>query len=270
MKKQKKYQKRVLNCIPSIGKEKDWTYENAVTANLASTKATLPVTVDLREKWWAINDQAQTGSCVGWATTDGLLRWHFVKKGKIKPGELLSVRFVWMSAKETDEFTTAPSTFIEEAGTSLKSALDVARNYGCVPETILPFGSGKLFPGKENDFYSLASRYKIASYFNLLKQNEDPIKTWKQWLADNNGPILVRLDVDDTWQNAGNTNGEMDVYNAQTTTGGHAVCIVGYTKDRIIIRNSWGKTNWGKDGFGLASYDYARAAFTEAYGVSVP
>lgn len=269
MKKRKKYQKRVLNCIPSIRKEKDWTFENAVTANLIRARIALPPTVDLREKWWEINDQEQTGSCVGWATADGLLRWHFVKKGKIRTNELLSVRFTWMSAKETDEFTTAPSTFIEEAGTSLKSALDVSRNYGCVPDDTLPFGSGKLFPGKERDLYSLASRFKISSYFNLLTTNEDPVITWKQWLGDNGGPILVRLDVDDNWQNARNTNGEMDVYDAQTASGGHAVCIVGYTKDRIIIRNSWGKTSWGKDGFGFASYDYARKAFTEAYGVSV-
>lgn len=270
MKKSSKNAKRILNCIPSTGTQNDWTFNNAVAASVAKKKASLPTSVDLRESWWQINDQGQTGSCVGWATADGLLRWHFVKKGKVKKNELLSVRFIWMSAKETDEFIDAPSTFLEEAGTSLKSALDVARKYGCVTDEILPFGSGLLYPGDEKEFYAIAAQYKIFSYFNLIKSNQDPVQTWKQWLADNNGPILVRLDVDDTWNNALETNGKMDVYDPTTASGGHAVCIVGYTSDRIIIRNSWGKTLWGKDGFGFASYDYARAAFTEAYGVSVP
>ena len=53
-----------------------------------------------------------------------------------------------------------------------------------------------------------------------------------------------------------------------TKRGGHAVCLVGYTADRFIVRNSWG-TGWGDGGFGYASLEYAREAFTEAYGVSI-
>ena len=30
--------------------------------------------------------------------------------------------------------------------------------------------------------------------------------------------------------------------------GGHAVCVVGYTQDAFIIRNSWGKY-WGENGY---------------------
>src|SRR5690606_17688147 len=118
---------------------RDWLYEDAVSANFTTRVRTIPKSVDLREKWWAVNDQGDTGSCVGWATADSLMRWHFVQGKKLKPSELLSVRFIWMSAKETDEFNTAPSTFLEEAGTSLKAALDIARSYGCVTDKDLPF-----------------------------------------------------------------------------------------------------------------------------------
>ena len=37
-----------------------------------------------------------------------------------------------MSSKETDEFTARPQTFIEGAGTSLKTAVDVAHKHGAV------------------------------------------------------------------------------------------------------------------------------------------
>jgi hypothetical protein len=263
-----KHAKRILNCVPSKGVEKDWGFAAAVTAKVTALKKTIPVQVDLREKWWHINDQYNTGSCVGWATADGLLRWHYVKNQLIRPNELLSVRFIWMAAKETDEFTDAPSTFIDSAGTSLKASLDIARKYGCVTDKILPFGSAELSELDENEFFAIASTLKIANYFNLRK-NTDPILAWKRWIADGNGPILVRLDVDDTWMNALKTKGKLDVYDTASADGGHAVCIVGYTPDRIIIRNSWGETQWGDKGFGYASYDYARAAFTEAYGISL-
>ncbi len=80
---------------------------------------------------------------------DSLLRWHFVKAGRIQRADRLSVRFAWMAAKETDQFDSAPTTFIEIAGTSLKSALDVARKFGAVHESVLPFDSGKLYGGEE-------------------------------------------------------------------------------------------------------------------------
>jgi C1A family cysteine protease len=35
---------------------------------------------------------------------------------------------------------------------------------------------------------------------------------------------------------------------------GHAIAIVGYTRDGFIIQNSWGD-NWGKGGFALLPYE---------------
>lgn len=262
--------KHILNIIPSPGKENDWDYDKAIENHDVRARVALPETVDLREPWWKISNQGPTGSCVGWSTADGVLRWHFTKKRKIKPGELLSVRFIWMSAKETDEFTNAPTTFLEDTGTSLKSALDIARKFGCVKEDVLPFGSAKLYPGDEEEFYKLAGKMKIAAYYNLAKNNVDKIQTWKKWLAAGKGPILACLDVDRTWNNALQTKGKLDKYYPKSVKGGHAICIVGYTPDRIIIRNSWGTKEWGDKGFAYASYDYARAAFNEAYGVTLP
>ena len=54
----------------------------------------------------------------------------------------------------------------------------------------------------------------------------------------------------------------------ETAGGGHAIALIGYTPDRFIVRNSWGK-DWGDKGFGYATDQYAEEAFTEAYGVVV-
>jgi hypothetical protein len=255
--------KRILNCDPSPNQQNDWQFENAVDAEILAAPAALPASVDLRESWWKINDQGSTGSCVGWATADSVLRWHFVKTGRVPKTKLLSPRFIWMASKETDPFITQPTTFIDTEGTSLKAALDVARKFGAVQDSVLPFKSGALYPGEARTFYALASQLKILSYFNL---GLSPAK-WRSWLATT-GPILTRLDVDATWDNATRNAGNMDVYQVGTMRGGHAVALVGYTPDRFIVRNSWG-TNWGDGGFAYASLEYAQAAFTEAYGVSV-
>ena len=256
--------KRILNCLPSLKQENDWTFETALSAGLAAAPAAIPASKDLREPWWNIGDQGSTGSCVGWATADSVLRWHFVKTGRLPKNVTLSTRFIWMASKETDEFTARPTTFIETDGTSLKGALDIARKYGSVTDPNLPFISGKLYPGVVDVFYALASQLKIASYINLGRN----LTAWRNWLA-NNGPILTRLDVDNAWYAAKATQGKLDLYQRPPLPAGHAVALVGYTPDRFIVRNSWGVSTWGDKGFAYASLAYAQAAFTEAYGVNL-
>jgi len=278
MPRKTKSQARILNCIPSREPEQDWLFEHAMGAGLlaptaapavtgaapvATGAAPSPDTTDLREAWWTVGDQLETGSCVGWATADSVLRWHFVKASRFPPDQRLSARFIWMAAKETDKFVSQPTTFIELEGTSLKSALDIARKFGIVSDAVLSFNSGQLYPEDRRTFYAIAAQLKINSYFNL---GLDPAN-WRTWLSGK-GPILTRLDVDATWDNASATQPNLDVYQPKTAHGGHAVALVGYTPERFIVRNSWG-TGWGDQGYAYASIAYAQAAFKEAYGVVI-
>src|SRR5215813_6135013 len=84
--------KRILNCLPSPKQENDWTFRTALSVGLTA-RAAIPTSRDLREPWWTINDQGSTGSCVGWASADSVLRWHFVKAGRLDKAKLLSPRF---------------------------------------------------------------------------------------------------------------------------------------------------------------------------------
>ncbi|MGF6607856.1 C1A family cysteine protease [Paraburkholderia sp. WSM4175] len=258
--------RRICNLVPSKDTERDWRLENALEAGSVGAVAALPPSCDLRAPWWAVGDQGATGSCVGWGSTDGVMRYHLVKAGKLGQGELLSPRYTWMASKETDTFVARPETFIEEAGTSLKAAMDICRNYGVVPDGLLPFDINTLmYTGNENQFYATAAQRRSSAYFNLGKD----LNQWRTWLASH-GPILVGVNVDATWDNATATNGKLDTFQPSTVRGGHAPCVVGYTQDqRFIIRNSWGN-GWGDKGFAYASEAYINAGFfNESYGITV-
>jgi hypothetical protein len=248
----------VLNCEPSTGVDTDWTFEDAVGAGMVSG-APPRAEVDLRRPDWPIRDQCDTGACVGFATADGVLHWHYRQAGLLAGGERPSPRFIWMANKETDLLTSFPTTFIESAGTQIKLALRVARKYGCVTESTLPM-DGALSSLSTEAFYARAAKYRIASYHNL---GRDP-QRWRAWIS-NQGPVLVRVVVDRTWERAAAAEGELERYREDASGGGHAACLVGYTATHFIVRNSWGE-RWGDRGFGYASDAYAASAFDEAYG----
>ena len=89
-------------------------------------------------------------------------------------------------------------------------------------------------------------------------------------LAQRAGHATAVLLRDATWDDATATKGKLDTFQPDTVRGGHAVAVVGYTRDkRFIIRNSWG-TTWGDKGFAYASEAYINAGFyDESYGATL-
>src|SRR2546428_12530721 len=121
---------RICNLVPSRATENDWTFENAVAAGaLAAAPAAPPASVDLRAAWWDIGNQESTGSCVGWGSTDGVARYHFVKAGRLGQTAKPPPRLSWMASEDTDEFTYRPATMIAGAGTSLKDCRAILCRY---------------------------------------------------------------------------------------------------------------------------------------------
>lgn len=258
----------ICNILPSRETERDYDLRNATEAGYLPARPKQPESVDLRASWWKIADQQATGSCVGWALADGLLRWHFVQGKQLRPNELLSARFIWMSAKEVDELTDRPTSFIDAAGTTLKSALDIARKYGCVTAATLPFAPRRPQRISENSFYARAARYRIRSYYNLGRHQPARPQQWRTWLASGRGPLLARLVVDRPFDNLYHTKGYLEKFEPPAEECGHAVVIVGYRPGHFIIRNSWGRS-WGDKGFAYCTEGYLQEALTEAYGVVI-
>jgi hypothetical protein len=224
--------------------------------------AALPDAVDLRRPWHPISDQGETASCVGWAVADSCLRWQLVEAGRLQADQRLSPRYVWMSAKETDQREEYPSTFLEYDGTSLKAGLDVVRKWGVPLEEELPWDGG-LATIPPDEFNRSARRRRIMAYFNLHTE-KDRFGGWRKWLHQN-GPVLVLIAQDASFHTC---TGDLTTFAAGTVHGSHAAALYGYTPEHFLLRSSWG-TDWGDEGYARLSLDYAAHAVIESYGVMI-
>jgi hypothetical protein len=260
--------KRVANVEASPGRRRDWSAHRRGQLSDAPP----PADLDLRTRrpWYrAVRDQGETGSCVGWALADSVLRFQLVEAGRLKPSQRLSPRFIWMASKElraqrlTDD-AWRPSTFLEEAPTSLKDGLDVARRFGVVTEPVLRW-QGPLNRGAPERFYEHAARFKLTAYYTL--DDDDPVTTfarWRRWLAQH-GPVLLLVGLDRAFIRG---DPHLARYEPRRRPEGHACALVGYTEAGFIIRNSWGR-DWGSDGYATAAPEWLRRAWSESYGLVV-
>jgi hypothetical protein len=270
---------RLLNCGPSkiVREDVDQGYRTR-----GSTTIKFPKKIDLRKAWWDIADQGETGSCVGWAIADSLLRWHFVEAGRLSKKKHLSARFIWMAAKETDDDTKEPTTFIELAITKIEAGLKIAKIFGVIDEKILPFSPTVMYgDGIAAEFYDKASQFKIAEYKSLIGPNEEDLLDSNlvcKWLAADKekggGPIVVRMGADRAFIDAKRNTSVLEKFNAWEAAqyDDHCAAIVGYytegDKMYFILRNSYGN-DWGENGYACLSKEYLEAAVQEAWRVRI-
>jgi hypothetical protein len=256
---------RLLNVEPSAGRDKDWHARK--DGRLKKKRPARARDLRAGRPWFKVQDQGQTGSCVGFALADAVMRWQLVDKRRLAPTQRLSARFIWMASKEIrgqrqkpEEWR--PSTFLEEAPTNAKDALDVVRRYGAVTAQMLPW-DGRLNRGPVERFFDRAREYRISAYHSLDDAN--PVERelqWRQWI-DQHGPVLLTVEADRSLV-AG--DGPLERFRPRKEPFLHACALVGYDPDGFVIRNSWG-TGWGDSGDIRATSDWLDRGVHESYGV---
>jgi hypothetical protein len=261
---------RVLNVAPSPDRHRDYPVADARRQGLLDGTP-VPADVDLRRPWWPIGDQQETGSCVGWALADSVMRWHLVHAERLADDEPLSPRFLWMAAKEmraklgavSGDPSWRPGTSLERTYTSLKAGLEVARRFGVALESEVPWRGG-LYGGDVDTFFAAAARRRLLSYWSLDEPDVGgTVDNWREWLNER-GPILVKIAVDAALE-AGSPD-VLAAFDPATVRDRHAAALVGYGRGHFILRSSWG-TDWAADGYALLSDGYAADAVEESYGV---
>lgn len=258
---------RVMNLKESRGQERDWDWK----VDQASSKAKVTGRdVDYRKGWYAkVEDQKDTGACVGFAVVD-LIRFMLVQSGRLSWRKRLSFMWVWCNSKETDKHTSYPSALMESAGTFLKAALDIARKFGVIEEKFQRMG--KTVKGSPQAILSKAAELKIVSYYGLsFWGREFGLEGVDYWM-ENHGPIVTRLNVDKGFLKPSRKRDFVLERYTGGMYGGHGVQVVAKRtrngKKEYCVKNQWGR-RWGYRGFLWVSEEYAKIAFTEAYGVKV-
>lgn len=187
----------------------------------------LPETLDYRTELLPIRDQGHQGSCSA-MTAAVIKEWQEYR-------ELEYVGYM------SPQFVYNQRQYKHRQGMTPRDTMKILKEKGIVPEKIYPYGTRTKITQK---ILSLAQNFKIRAYGRI-----NTIYSAKTALITD-GPLYAGFPVYSEekpkfWKQENLS---------QKSIGGHAVAIVGWTKDSFIIRNSWG-VDWGYEGYCYYPFD---------------
>ena len=212
----------VFNLQPSPKDDRDFRLESIYPYSVA-----LPSTLDLRPGLPAIRDQGEQGTCSA-QTAACMKEWQ--EKVDVGFRHHMSPQFVYNLRENYGSEGMTP-----------RDTMKILYHIGIVPESDYPYNSSfeDLDPSTmKPSLIETASKYKISGYATIGAL--DALK--KALLA--NGPCYIAFSV----YNPQKMEFWKPDYPNQQSLGGHAVTVVGWTKDAFIIRNSW-SSQWGEGGY---------------------
>jgi C1A family cysteine protease len=211
-----------------------------------------PSFIDHTNTMSSVKDQMNLGSCVAFAAS-AVKEWQEqdehkkeVLAGKKDHRENkeydLSEQWVYWNCKKIDPWPN-------EQGTSIRCAMKVLNKIGVPIESAWPYSDDPINIGEPKRWANLIARWAtIGSYWRVGSLEE-----LKVALVDS--PVILGVYVFMEWFNP--PGGIIDYpANPHYILGGHAICAVGFSEEKKLIKfkNSWG--NWGNNGYGYLSYKY--------------
>ena len=192
-------------------------------------------------------NQNAIGSCVSHAIATALAQAY----QKIHNVVLEFSRGFIYGNREEDQY--------QGEGMRTREALHQVNHYGdCLYEDFpynetYPNVKKRIEADKEN-LFAKALPYKIENYYHCANINEIKRAVYRT------GEVVIAIRVYEDFSR--------DLHKSKSIVarGGHAMCIVGWTKDnRWIVQNSWG-TVWGYSGFLYMDFDYP---LQEAFAINI-
>ncbi len=204
----------IFDVLPSKDDERDF-----LVGAIYTTPVVLPATLDYRPELPSIRNQGPQGSC-STQTASAMKEWQELQD--VNFNKHMSPQFIYNQRAN------------EGYGMTPRDTMQIMQKIGCVPEADYPYGS---IYEISKELKEIAEKYKILGYAKI-----HTLEDLKKSLVAN-GPCYIAFPVYsfdlEFW---------LDDPLTDTYYGGHAVTVVGYTKDSFIIRNSWGD-DWGDNGY---------------------
>jgi hypothetical protein len=234
----------LTNVQPSPKDPRDYKYPTATPA----TTSSLPFSVDLREFAGDIEQQGQTGSCVANAAVSAL-EILLTRQGQF---ENLSRLFHYWNLRQG-----YPDLAGVDSGSYPRDAFKLANQIGICDEITWPFDESKVNVQPSQAAFDDASSVKAFGYYSIAmgwtqEHRATSLLTIKQAVSSGY-PVLIAAHINAEFQQIYSTNLEgtqSQFVNAQFPIGAHAVLVVGYAGNSLLIENSWG-TSWGCNGYAL-------------------
>jgi hypothetical protein len=244
--------KRTLDAAPDRIDIRDWFYQ----PNLQP----LPDFVVNCRGVPRILDQGSEGACTGFALA-AVVNYQLARRQLITAHDqdrLVSPRMLYEMARRYDEW---PGEDYE--GSSARGAMKGWTAHGVASRKLWP-DTLKRPDNLTDERATDAQRTPGGAYYRVIHRN---IRDMHAAIAEA-GILYATLMVHEGWDKPGpemisisyalegNSVTEMLPVIARKgrADGGHAVAIVGYTRDGFIVQNSWGE-EWGNNGFALLPYE---------------
>ena len=234
--------KRKLDAFPDRIDLRDWAYQ--------PTLAPLHDELDNRHRVPEILDQGMEGACTGFALA-GTINFLLAERGLRRRA---SPRMLYEMARCYDEW---PGENYE--GSSARGAIKGWARHGVCERSLWPdsyHGRGNL-----TDVVSKAAIATPSGAYYRVKHKE--VRDVHAALSQV-GVVYCTLMVHDGWDSPGpvsvtvgkgkNKHKLPVIARKGRSESGHAVALVGYTRQGFIVQNSWGPA-WGAKGFALLPYE---------------
>ena len=198
-----------------------------------------------------IKSQGSQSTCVAY-TLSSLIEFHNFKETQLYTR--FSTDFIYGCRFDSDYFGE---------GMSLRDGLKVIQKYGDVEYSLLPGNTdvSKAFSKVHQNFETLrpeAYPNRISTYYKIKSLDE------LKYALYHDGPVAASM----RWysESSVDKNGIYH-YNPSNSYFGHAVLIIGWDEDNLIVQNSWGIL-FGKKGLFYVPIKQMNEVFKELYGIT--
>ena len=244
---------RKLDAFPDKIDIRDWHYQPTLNP--------LPDQIINCDNVPLIMDQGTEGACTGFALS-AVINYHLVVNGRSTPRKIkndcASPRMLYEMARRYDEWPGE-----DYSGSSARGTMKGWNAHGVVTRMLW---SDDMFGPANLDVYLAKEALNIpaGAYYRVLHRQVRDMHS----ALNETGILYATLMVHKGWFNPQEETRTYDyvqngikkkitlpvIQRKDRADSGHAIAIVGYTKDGFIIQNSWGK-KWGHNGFAILPYE---------------
>lgn len=223
--------------------------------------ATLPLSMNLRPWFPAIEDQGALGSCTANAGVGTLEYFERRAFGKHIDASRL---FLYKVTRDLLGWNG-------DTGAFLRTTMGALALFGAPPERFWPYDITKFDVEPSSFLYAFGHNFQAIKYFRLDPPGTTPADLLARIKTNLAGyiPAMFGFTVYASISQAGQTGAIPYPAMGEAVRGGHAIVAAGYDDAKVIknlpngpqttgaflIRNSWGP-GWGDHGYGWLPYEY--------------